>query len=158
MIAGKKPKPKVMCNLEGKKSNSMFLDLDHPKPEQCMPDLPEVLHGDDIAIEKYNTYGAQLERLGLLTEIDADSLGLYCKAYANWYRAEKQLMVDGITILCGKDKTKKKHPACQVSKDAFDVMNRIGSQFGWTPATRMRLSVSDTSKGTDNPFDELLTT
>jgi P27 family predicted phage terminase small subunit len=83
----------------------------------------------------------QLELIGLLTDIDGQAFAVYCQSYAELVEAEKELLKNGKTQTT-KDGFVRKSPWLSVRDEAHKRMMQIGSQFGFTPASRTRIEVT----------------
>lgn len=79
---------------------------------------------------------------GILAEIDADALALYAWELAELIELQKRLkdedyVVEEMTKTGVKMKT---HPLVKVVAQKLATVNSIGSQFGWSPVSRIRLA------------------
>lgn len=79
---------------------------------------------------------------GILAEIDADALSLYAWELAELIELQKRLK-DEDYVVAEMTKTgviMKTHPLVKVVAQKFATVNSIGSQFGWSPVSRIRLA------------------
>jgi P27 family predicted phage terminase small subunit len=97
---------------------------------------PEFLTG--AAREEWDRIYPELERLGLICQIDRASLVSYCLAWKALVWAEAQLVVGGYLASGGNDTTVQ-HPAFIVMAKAMEKINRFASEFGFTPSARARV-------------------
>jgi P27 family predicted phage terminase small subunit len=91
----------------------------------------------------------KLEVIGLLAEIDTQAFAVYCQSYIELIEAEKELAKNG-RIQVTKDGFARRSPWLAIRDEAHKRMMQIGSQFGFTPASRTRIEVNpdkaDTNK------------
>ena len=70
----------------------------------------------------------------MLTELDQNSLGAYCQAFAQWRLAWDEHKARGY------DMTSREGGALlRKTWDALDVMRKLMTEFGLTPASRTRV-------------------
>lgn len=124
---------KIAFNNPGKRQ----LNRDEPTP-QIGASVPEFLSDEGRA--QWDRIAPMLERAGLLTEIDADALEMYCEAYARWRHANVQLARYGVVVKGGPGRPIQHSPYLSISNVAFDQMRHILGQFGMTPSSRTRVS------------------
>lgn len=86
MQSGRKPKPTAVKALEGN-PGKRSLNTGEPKPEKKAPRCPAWLEGE--AKKEWKRMAGQMEKLGILTEIDMAAFAGYCQAYARWKEAEE---------------------------------------------------------------------
>ena len=79
MQSGRKPKPTAVKALEGN-PGKRSLNTGEPKPEKKAPRCPAWLEGE--AKKEWKRMAGQMEKLGILTEIDMAAFAGYCQAYA----------------------------------------------------------------------------
>jgi P27 family predicted phage terminase small subunit len=87
----------------------------------------------------------ELDRIGLLTVVDGHALAVYCEAWATYVEASEVVRQEGILVDSYRG-GKAKNPAAQIMRDSADLMMKVGSQYGLTPATRTRLQVPGAGK------------
>ncbi len=76
MKPGTKPKPTALKLLEGNPGKRP-LPMNEPKPAPTAPKCPSWLHKD--AKKEWKRISTELERLGLLTQVDMAALAGYCE-------------------------------------------------------------------------------
>ena len=108
-----------------------------------MPPFPAYLDAkyreiwDNLVVNAY--------RLGILDTIDQSFLALYCKAFVDYWKADKK---------CGNKLTYitpngciMKHPLLNIRDQAFKKLMTIGARFGMSPQDRTNLAtVKKTTK------------
>ncbi len=86
-----------------------------------------------------------------MTEIDTAALAAYCQAWGRWRGAEEKLNEFGVVIKVGA--SLQVSPYLSVANKAMEQMTRLLIEFGMTPSSRSRVSVSDAQK--EDPFEEI---
>jgi P27 family predicted phage terminase small subunit len=82
----------------------------------------------------------QLNRVGLLTVIDAPALGLYCEAFARWKEANDHVVKYG-TVINAPSGFPVQSPHLAIANKAHDQMVRLLIEFGATPAAKTKVQV-----------------
>ncbi len=137
-MRGRRPKPtrlKVLSGNPGKRP----LNEDEPTPEVAIPDCPVELN--PAAKREWERLVVELEKLRILTHLDRAALATYCGAYALWAEAMEQLQKYG-TMIKSPSGYPQQSPYLAVANRQAEIMMRIASEFGFTPASRSRISVS----------------
>lgn len=150
MRPGPRAKPTQIRILEGNKAHRP-LPKNEPKPTPGRPICPAWISIE--AKRKWRALVPELEKLGLLTKIDADLLAQYCMQYAMWRKCETFRAEKGDTYRT-VDGEWKLRPEVNVSFKAAYQMIRLGSAFGLSPADRTKLSVQP--KPEQDELDALL--
>lgn len=118
-----------------------------PKRPRCPVWLPE------IGKQAWARLSKQLHALGLLTSVDEDALARYCAAYALW-RETLASLADGKTVLPIRDEngvvvSYKDKPEVGRLIKLTEQLNRLGREFGLSPAARAGLSSGEAKKPID---------
>jgi P27 family predicted phage terminase small subunit len=117
-------------------------------------DLPAARSGHEcpaelgpVARAEWDRLVDELMALGLLTNLDRAALAAYCGAYALWAEATAQIQKYGAMI---KSPTgfPIQSPYLAIANRQAEIMMRIASEFGFTPASRSRISTPPSSDGT----------
>lgn len=120
--------------------------------------VPSDLKGDAAKIYKERV--AMLFAMGLLQPIDVDALRLYSSAMASAIKIQKELDKDGFTVIerdeDGQLCKVSVNPLAKVLKDMITTVNTIGSQFGWSPISRMRLQAIAKDDDKNDDFNDML--
>jgi P27 family predicted phage terminase small subunit len=137
---------KVLTGNPGKRP----LNNTEPRPEAAVPSCPDEL--GDTARREWNRLVGELASLKLLTNFDRAALAAYCGAYALWAEATEAIQKFGVMI---KSPTgyPVQSPYVSVANRQAEIMMRIASEFGFTPASRSRISTHPKSEPT--LFDRL---
>jgi P27 family predicted phage terminase small subunit len=148
-MRGRKPKPTKLKLVNGNPGHRP-LNRNEPEPEALTPDPPA--HLSAIAVEEWNRITAELEKLKLISSIDRAALAAYCQCYARWVEAETYIEFHGLTITTTLGNSIA-NPAVGIANTAMKLMGKFLVEFGMTPSSRTRLSVSkgkDQSKWADD--------
>lgn len=120
--------------------------------------VPADLKGDAAKIYKERV--AMLFAMGLLQPIDVDALRLYSCAMASAIKIQKELDKEGFTLLERDENGQlckvSVNPLAKVLKDMINTANTIGSQFGWSPVSRMRLQAIAKGDEKKDDFNDIL--
>jgi P27 family predicted phage terminase small subunit len=135
-MRGRRPKPtrlKVLTGNPGKRP----LNHDEPKPEFEIPDCPPEL--GPVARREWDRLVGELGKLRLLTNLDRAALAAYCCAYALWSEAMEAIQKYG-TMVKSPSGYPIQSPYVAIANRQAELMMRIASEFGFTPASRSRIS------------------
>lgn len=150
-MPGPKPKPTALKLVEGNPGKRR-LPAGEPKPSPVKPQMPPYLGADGR--KHWDELAAKLERLGILTEIDGDVLGLYCDAFDRWRKAERRLAKEGLIITAKTSGYKMPHPLISVRNRALDDMRRWAPELGIGAASRSRIEVKK-ADAAENPLKDI---
>ena len=108
---------------------------------------------DQMAKAEWRRLAPQLVRLGLLTVLDVTKFAAYCRWYARWRKNEAQLLTMQTELVTLKSGYAQQHPLVAMAKQAAEMMNRFGSQFGLSASDRASISLplDPTSPTHDKP-------
>jgi len=146
---GRKPKPKHLKVLEGNPGKRP-LNTKEPKPRPVAPRCPRWLTAE--AKREWRRVAPELERLGLLTQIDRLALAGYCQAYARWRQAEEVLEQKGLTFTTPNGYIQQR-PEVAIAQRNLQAVRAFCGEFGLTPSSRGRISLPDQD---DDDLDGLL--
>ncbi len=120
------------------------------------PSSPPVMPTSFTKLEKavWNHHAPTLIEAGLLTILDREMFVGYCTAVVQAREATKQLKKDGTIIKNPVSGLPMKHPAWSILKDAILLVHKLGSEFGLTPASRLRIKVPE--KKIPSKFEKFL--
>src|SRR5262245_59499054 len=150
MPRGRPRKPtriKILTGNPGKRP----IDAREPLPRRGRPPCPGWLDGE--AKKFCRKLVPELDRLGLLTVVDAGALAGYCQAWAEFRQATETLQAEGRTQRNG-DRVFN-HPAVSQQRSAWDAIRAFSGLFGLDPSSRARLSVPEGSREKE-ALDEFL--
>jgi P27 family predicted phage terminase small subunit len=160
---GVRPLPANVHRLGGNKSKLSGGELknrDGVLPVTSVPNPPKHLLPN--AKNEWERITPELQKLGLITELDMAALAAYCQAFARWSNAEAKLKELGDDGLIEKTPSGYKQMSVwlQVSNRSLEQMHKFMTEFGMTPSNRTRVTPSpqpdlfgnDESSGTEKYF------
>jgi P27 family predicted phage terminase small subunit len=119
---------------DGQKARRIVLPPKAPSPPQGL---------NRAAGAEWRRVCRELERAGVLAEVDRGILVAYVTAWAHMMEAEKILNRDGIVIESKRgDEGKVKNPAWQVYREANRTVVAAATQIFATPVARLRFPVA----------------
>lgn len=111
--------------------------------------VPTHLNAD--AKKVYKDMVSQLVAMKMLQPIDTTALCIYANAIVTIAKMQQELDKEGyVTYIKDEDGNitgVSVNPMQKVMKDAINIANTIGSQFGWSPVARMKLVAMLSQKG-----------
>ena len=140
-MRGRKPKPTKLKLLEGNPGKRP-LNPAEPVPDAALPDAPA--HLDEDARAEWARTAEELNRLGLLTQVDRAAFAGYCAAYGRWAQASRALKGEGLTVETTNGNVIQ-NPLVGIANKAMELMLRFAAEFGMTPSSRSRVSVPNTA-------------
>jgi P27 family predicted phage terminase small subunit len=135
-MRGRRPKPTRLKYLTGNPGKRP-LNANEPKPEIAMPECP--LELGPVARREWDRMAAELTSLRILTQLDRAALAAYCGAYAMWAEATEAIQKFG-TMVKSPSGYPVQSPYVSIANRQAEIMMRIASEFGFTPASRSRIS------------------
>ena len=165
-------KPTALKILEGNRGRRPILP--EPQPAKGVDKPPSGLPA--VSKRIWKTLAAELDRLNLLTVVDAMALEGVCVAYAHAIAADREIERLQREIKSGTDEKRVKKLSAEelvveyrtininynrlslqnaVSKKAWQQVKSFCTEFGLTPASRSRLAVGDTGMVID-PIAEMI--
>jgi P27 family predicted phage terminase small subunit len=148
-MRGRRPKPtrmKVLTGNPGKRP----LNENEPRPDVAIPDCPTEL--GPVAKREWERLVGDLAKLKLMTNFDRAMLAAYCGAYALWAEATEAIQKYG-TMIKSPSGYPVQSPYVAIANRQAEIMMRIASEFGFTPASRSRISTPSQTDPT--LFDDL---
>lgn len=137
-MRGRKPVPtrlKILAGNPGKRP----INTNEPQPAlafpQCPPELGPAAHAE------WDRLVPELGELGLLTHFDRAALAAYCAAYALWAEATAAIQKYGAMVKSPSGYPMQS-PYIGIANRQAELMIRLASEFGFTPASRSRISSS----------------
>lgn len=130
-MRGRRPKPtrvKVLTGNPGKRP----LNRNEPKPAAAIPECPDEL--GPVARREWDRLASELGTLKLLTMLDRAALAAYCGAYALWAEATEAIQKYG-TMVKSPSGYPIQSPYVSIANRQAEIMMRIASEFGFTPAS-----------------------
>lgn len=147
---GPAPKPTHLKALEGNPGHRP-LNRSEPKPLPVAPKCPSWLDPD--AKREWKRVAPELERLGLLTQVDMAALAGYCQSYSVWKTCTETLREEGMTYTTDKGYVGQR-PEVAIAARALADVRAFCVQFGLTPSARARMTLPEApDDDADSPFD-----
>jgi P27 family predicted phage terminase small subunit len=137
VMRGRRPTPtrmKVLTGNPGKRA----LNKSEPRPDPVVPACPPELGPG--AQREWNRLVGDLSKLNLITSLDRAALATYCGAYALWAEATEAIQKFG-TMVKSPNGFPMQSPYIAIANRQAEIMMRIASEFGFTPASRSRISM-----------------
>jgi P27 family predicted phage terminase small subunit len=135
-MRGRRPKPTRLKMLTGNPGKRP-LNEDEPRPDANIPECPPEL--GPVARAEWDRLVGELASLRLLTNLDRAALAAYCGAYALWAEATEAIQKYGAMIKSPQG-FPIQSPYLSIANRQAEIMMRIASEFGFTPASRSRIS------------------
>lgn len=140
-VRGRKPKPtrlKLVTGNPGKRR----INKREAKPKRVIPSPPE--HASQGAKVAWGSLSARLDRLGLLTELDAMALEQLAENYAEIVALRADIAMNGrvqvVETEAGAD-FERPRPQVRMLSDAERRFRAMMTEFGLTPSSRSRIEV-----------------
>jgi len=143
-MRGRKPKPTRLKALTGNPGKRP-LNPAELNPEPAMPECPAEL--GPVARREWDRLVGELAALRLLTNLDRAALAAYCGAYALWAEAMEAIQKYG-TMIKSPTGYPIQSPYVAIANRQAEIMMRIASEFGFTPASRSRVSMPSNTEPT----------
>jgi P27 family predicted phage terminase small subunit len=152
MTQGRRPLPTVVKELAGN-PGKRALNKAEPKPARFrrVPQAPDFLTG--LARKKWKELAAKMHRIGMLTEVDLDTLACYCIVYARWRAMEKKLEKQGEVILTSNNNPIQ-NPYLAIANRSLEQMNKLAAEMGITPSSRSRVKAVPPSEEQSKKLEE----
>lgn len=147
-MRGRRPKPSRLKALTGNPGKRP-LNVNEPQPDVAVPECPPEL--GPVARREWDRLSHELASLGLLTNLDRSALAAYCGAYALWAEATEAIHKYG-TMVKSPSGYPIQSPYVSIANRQAGIMMHIASEFGFTPASRSRISTRP-SANEPNLFD-----
>ena len=136
-MVGRKPIPTSLKILTGEKRKCR-LNRESPQPEIYVPNPPSYLSA--AAKEEWYRITPELEKLGIISELDRAALANYCQIIARLEEAEEQLEEQGL-ILKTKQGKYYHNPLIGIVNKLYEESRKYAVEFGMTPSSRARVKV-----------------
>lgn len=155
-MPGRKPKPTKLKILEGNPGKKRL-----PEPfmvQEGMPEPPPYL--DDYALDEWHRVVPGLFAIGILSELDQNTLGAYCTSYSTFRHAQEalnELRKSGeLNALITKTASGNIIPQVilGVSQKAKADMMRYANEFAMTSVARARIALG--GRTPKSKFDGLM--
>lgn len=118
------------------------LPANTPKVKPVLPKMPPGLSRE--AKKEWRRVAGPLYRAGLLSELDKNTLVMYCQTWARYERIQKILDQTGDTFIQSNGDPKQR-PEYYIMKDAMKELRALIALFGLAPGPRMRMQLPEPS-------------
>jgi P27 family predicted phage terminase small subunit len=130
------------------------LNKREPKPKIEKPSCPKHLKGE--ARREWTRQVKHLYALGCLAAQDRAALAVYCSLWARVVEGEEKLAEPGVSLVYKNSSGNYvKNPWVAIVADAAREMRMMAAEFGFTPASRSRISV-EPAKRDDEGYEGFL--
>ena len=146
-MAGRPRKPTNVRKLHGNPGNRA-LPKREPKPEPGIPEPPERIKANPIALAYWEERAAELDAMKVLTVADCAALAALVTAYCDWLTADEALET-GLTqkrTTQGGDSYDAPRPEVAIRSDAWKRHKSMLVEFGLTPSARTRVAANPERK------------
>lgn len=153
---GRSPLPNKVKHLRGTERKSRRRSELDVETRLIDVKCPPHLTGEAKRI--YELKVRQCFAMGILADIDADAIAIYAWEYAELITLASELKKEGY-VQCVETKNgseMKLNPKEKVVRAKIAAVNAIGSQFGWSPVSRMRLQAAAKDDAPKDDFRTLL--
>ncbi|MCC7387309.1 MAG: phage terminase small subunit P27 family [Phycisphaerales bacterium] len=137
------PRPTPSAVLKKRGSWRAGANGDEPRPERGAPRCPVWL--DPEAKKLWRSVVPMLDRAGVLTMVDGQTLARYCQTWARWRKADAFLQKNGETYTlrdeAGKVKMLLPFPQVSIAGGLAQQLTRLEQELGLTPSARTRIRV-----------------
>lgn len=151
-MRGRKPQPTKLKLLHGNPGKRPLNALE-PIPDPEIPECPDHIRGE--ARNEWDRISVVLYAQGVLTSIDRAALAGYCLAYGRWYDAEQVLAKTNVVLVSKDTGNMYPNPYLHIANKAMEQMHKFLIEFGMTPSSRSRITVTRASDKKDK-WSELL--
>jgi P27 family predicted phage terminase small subunit len=141
-MAGRKPIPTNLKLLHGNPGKRPIIQ-DDLAPEISIPCAPDHLSEDALA--EWHRITAELELLGLLSQMDRSALAAYCQCYGRWAEAERGIKGSGL-ITETTNGNVIQNPLVGIANTAMQLMKSFLVEFGMTPSARAKVKTGGETK------------
>jgi P27 family predicted phage terminase small subunit len=141
---GPKPLPTNVHLLRGNPSKIPTSSMrDSVAPDVEIPNAPKHLKGESI--KEWKRVSVELEKLGLISQIDRAALSMYCTAWGRYVEAENQIMLLGESGMVDKTPNgfQVQSAWLNISNKAMEQCLKYLSEFGMSPSARSRVTPSE---------------
>ncbi|TGE31320.1 phage terminase small subunit P27 family [Desulfosporosinus sp. Sb-LF] len=146
-MAGRPPKPIDVIVLEGKKHlTKTEIEARKKLEDKYRPNSDKVICPDWLDAEAkkhWELLSAELQELDLITNVDVGALAICCDAYSKLIKANAEIEKHGMLVTYtnkGGNKNIVPNPYVALSNKYSDVYKRFCTEFGLTPAARLKLA------------------
>ncbi|MCO6436912.1 MAG: phage terminase small subunit P27 family [Phycisphaerae bacterium] len=141
---GPAPTPTPLLKLRGSKRVTRKREEQEVRGPDGVPDRPDWL--DEDAGMAWDHLVPLLEVMGVLTRVDGNALGRYCRLWSRWRKAEQFIDQRGemypIKTDDGAVKCFQQWPQVAIANKLATQLTRLEAEFGMTPSARARIQLA----------------
>lgn len=137
-MGGRKRIPQEIKEARGTARNDRVLENRIQYSEMIPHNKVDGFFINEIAIEQWNLLTNEMSKIGFLQNVDITMLAAYCNAAGVYFEAIDMLKKYGYL---SKNEARR-GPWMIIANDALDKMIKLSSHFGFTPASREKISWS----------------
>jgi P27 family predicted phage terminase small subunit len=145
-MRGRKPTPTYLKLIRGN-PGKRALPKGEPMPTREAEPPPPPAYLDGLARQEWDRIAPELHRMRLFTVLDRNALAVYCEVFQRWRECEEALakvsgegdQTHGLLIRTRKGGVMIS-PLYLAARQAMADMVKLGTEFGFSPAARARLS------------------
>ncbi len=134
--------------MRGRKPLPIRVKLNHGKPgsastgepQHLAPTCPAEL--SQTAKDEWHRVVAELVQRGVVSNLDRAALAAYCQSYALWSDAIQAIQKYG-PLVKSPNGYPQVSPYLAIANKQAEIMIRIASEFGFTPASRARIATGE---------------
>lgn len=135
-------KPSHLRAVEGNPSHARPVNHDEPMPTKGFHQPPEYFTEQEK--EWYMDMCQELNRWGVITELDSRAAEMLTVAYSEYREAREEVKANGSLTYTevgamGQEKLKP-HPAVGIADAAWKKFRAMATEFGMTPASRSKVN------------------
>jgi P27 family predicted phage terminase small subunit len=131
-------------------------DRDGPTEALFEPGVepPALVTGNPRALGEWERLGPKLEELGLLTMADRALFSVYCVTWGQWEQISEELAERGELVAeIGAKGYRQELPEFSVQKKLWSMLKETAARFGFSPADRASLGLTEGELSHDPFFD-----
>lgn len=149
MSAGRPPKPAELRVIEGNPGKRPIPDV--PAPVDLELVAPDWLKGE--ALVEWDRCIRIMKAMGTLGAETRAALAIYCRAWQRLVEAEAHVAQHGELVAAPRTGVPMHNPYLAIANQAAATILKIGGEFGFSPAARVRLALpgGDGARGTGGP-------
>ena len=134
---GRRPKPPQVRIFSGAHRNDRHGSKDAVGSERVLSELPDPPRGKRAEFKKrWQEYGSEMARIGILTARDLPALELLCDAHQQAAEAEESLEEAGDPYLPTMGGGLQRHPAFTTLREARSLIQKMQLNLGFSPVGR----------------------
>ena len=120
-----------------------------PSPKPAVPSCPRWLGREAKA--EWRRVTKELGKLKLLARLDRSALVVWCEMWETHYEVYTLLKREGWTYVNDKGNIVQR-PDVSIVKNAWHELRLMASEFGFTPASRSKVSALEVDGDDDDPW------